>query len=63
MRLYLRFAPSFRDVKELLAERGIQVSYETVGRWVAKFGTYYADERRRRVVRPGGRPGRRGARP
>ena len=38
VRLYLRFALSFRDVEELLAERGIQVSYETVRRWVAKFG-------------------------
>jgi putative transposase len=48
VRLYLRFALSFRDVEELLAERGIQVSYETVRRWVAKFGAHYADELRRR---------------
>ncbi len=40
VRLYLRFALSCRDVEELLAERGVQVSYETVRRWVAKFGTY-----------------------
>ena len=53
VRLYLRFALSFRDVEELLAERGIVVSYETVRRWVAKFGTYYADELRRREVRAG----------
>src|SRR5579863_5231473 len=32
--LYLRFTLSFRDVKDLLAERGIAVSYETVRRWV-----------------------------
>ena len=48
VRLYLRFALSFRDVEELLAERGIRVSYETVRRWVTKFGGGYADELRRR---------------
>jgi len=35
VRLYLRFALSSRGVEELLAERGIAVSYETVRRWVA----------------------------
>jgi transposase-like protein len=32
--LYLRFTLSYRDVEELLAERGLDVSYETVPRWV-----------------------------
>jgi hypothetical protein len=36
--LYLRFTLSFRDVEDLLAERGIAVSYETVRRWVNHFG-------------------------
>ncbi|MCM8735291.1 IS6 family transposase [Azospirillum sp. A1-3] len=36
--LYLRFTLSYRDVEELLAERGVEVSYETVRRWVLKFG-------------------------
>jgi len=36
--LYLRFTLSFRDVEDLLAERGIMVSYETVRRWVNHFG-------------------------
>ena len=36
--LYLRFALSYRDVEDLLAERGLDVSYETVRRWVLKFG-------------------------
>ena len=36
--LYLRFTLSFRDVEDLLAERGIIVSYETVRRWVNHFG-------------------------
>jgi transposase-like protein len=36
--LYFRFTLSFRDVEDLLAERGITVSYETVRRWVNHFG-------------------------
>jgi len=36
--LYLRFTLSFRDVEELLAERGIDVSHETIRRWVVVFG-------------------------
>jgi len=37
--LYLRFTLSYRDVEELLAERGIDVSYETVRRWVGSCPT------------------------
>ncbi len=48
--LYARFTLSFRDVEELLAERGIQVSYETIRRWVDKFGPAYA--RGPRQLRP-----------
>src|SRR5438309_4543522 len=48
--LYLRFTLSYRDVEELLAERGLEVSYETVRRWVLKFGPGLA--RRRRRSRP-----------
>ncbi len=40
--LYFRFALSFRDIEDLLAERGIDVSYETVRRWCLKFGQAYA---------------------
>jgi putative transposase len=36
--LYLRFTLSYRDVEELLTERGLDLSYETVRRWVLKFG-------------------------
>jgi len=36
--LYLRFTLSYRDVEDLLAERGLEVSYQTVRRWVLKFG-------------------------
>ena len=45
--LYLRFTLSYRDVEELLAERGLDVSYETVRRWVLKFGPAIARELRR----------------
>jgi transposase-like protein len=50
--LYLRFTLSFRDVEDLLAERGLDVSYETVRRWVLKFGPLFAKELRRRRHRP-----------
>ncbi len=50
--LYLRFTLSFRDVEDLLAERGLDVSYETVRRWVLKFGPLFARELRRRRPRP-----------
>jgi putative transposase len=36
--LYLRFTLSYRDFEELLAERGLNISYETIRRWVGKFG-------------------------
>ena len=36
--LYYRFPLSYRDVEDLLVERGIDVSYETVRRWALKFG-------------------------
>jgi putative transposase len=40
--LYFRFPLSFRDVEDLLAQRGNDVSYETVRRWSIKFGLAYA---------------------
>ena len=51
--LYHRFALSFRDVEELLFERGIVVTYETVRAWVGKFGERFAAALRRRERRPG----------
>ncbi len=51
--LYFRFALSYRDVEELLAERGIIVTYETVRQWCRKFGQPYANTLRRRRPRPG----------
>ncbi len=40
--LYFRFSLSLRDVEELLAERGVGVTYETIRAWCAKFGPTYA---------------------
>jgi transposase-like protein len=50
--LYLRFTLSYRDVEDLLAERGLNVSYETVRRWVLKFGVLFARRLRERRPRP-----------
>jgi len=50
--LYLRFTLSYRDVEELLAQRGLEVSYETVRRWVLKFEPAFARRLRRRRPRP-----------
>jgi putative transposase len=52
--LYLRFTLSYRDVEELLAERGIETSYESVRRWVLKFGPMFAHNLRRLRPRPTG---------
>jgi putative transposase len=51
--LYSRFGISLRDVEDLLAERGITVSYETVRRWCRKFGPEYARKLKRRQDRLG----------
>ncbi len=51
--LYHRFCLSFRDVEDLLAERGITVSYETIRQWCRKFGTDYARTLKRREGRLG----------
>jgi len=53
--LYLRFTLSYRDVEDLLAERGLDISYETIRSWVLKFGPVIARRLRRRRPRPGDR--------
>jgi transposase-like protein len=53
--LYSRFTLSFRDVEDLLAERGIDVSNETVRRWFLKFGQLIAGKLRRSRPRASGR--------
>jgi putative transposase len=51
--LYHRFCLSFRDIEELLAARGIVVSYEAVRQWCLKFGQEFAKKLRHRQGRPG----------
>jgi putative transposase len=53
--LYLRFTLSYRDIEDLLAERGLYISYETVRSWVLKFGPVIARRLRRRRPRPSDR--------
>jgi len=50
--LYFRFPLSFRDVEDLLAERGIDTFYETVRRWSVTFGLTHASGLRRLRPRP-----------
>jgi putative transposase len=51
--LYYRFCFSYRDVEDLLSERGIRVSYESIRRWCIRFGPIYANRLRKRSG-PGG---------
>ena len=48
-----RFALSFRDVEDLLVQRSITVTYETIRQWCLTFGPSYARTLRRRRVRLG----------
>ena len=50
--LYLGFTLGLRDVEDLLAERGVAVSYETVRRWVNHFGPMIAADLRKRRLKP-----------
>lgn len=51
--LYVRFNLSLREVEELMLERGVDISYETIRRWTIKFGPQIAHVLRRRQPRPG----------
>jgi putative transposase len=51
--LYYRFGLSFRDVEDLLAQRGITVTYEAIRQWCRKFGLDYARRLRHRQGRQG----------
>jgi putative transposase len=51
--VYHRFCLSFRDVEDLLSERGIVVSYEAIRRWCRKFGPDYARRLRKKQGRLG----------
>ena len=51
--LYYRFSLSYRDIEELMTQRGVRVSYESIRQWCLKFGQTIADEIRRRRPHPG----------
>ena len=52
--LYARFTLSYRDVEDLLAERGLDISYESVRRWFLKFGAPIAQNLRHMRPIPNG---------
>ena len=52
VRLCYRFSLSYRDVEELMFERGVVVSYESIRSWCHKYGPFFAAEIRRRRPRP-----------
>lgn len=51
--LYFRFALSFRDIEEIMYERGLTVSYETIREWSLKFGNTFAKKLKHSRARPG----------
>ena len=51
--LYYRFPLSYRDVQELLLERGIDVTHEAIRQWCLKFGQDYANQLKHRRAQPG----------
>ena len=53
--LYNRFSLSYRDVSDLLLERGIEVSHQTIKDWNIRFGGLFADEIKKRRRTPNGR--------
>jgi putative transposase len=53
VRWYFRFSPSLRDIEELLLERGVVVTYETIRCWCDKFGARFAQCARSMRRRPG----------
>ena len=53
MRLYHRYGLSYRDVEDLLSERGVIVSHEAIRQWCEKFGPDYARRLKRRQGRRG----------
>ena len=53
--LYFRFTLSFRDIEDLMAQRGIEVSYETIRMWTRKFGRIFAHNLRKSRLAPSAR--------
>ena len=52
VRWYLRYCLSYRDLEEMMAERGVQVDHSTIARWVLHFGPILNDLIRREMRRP-----------
>ncbi len=48
--MYIHFAPSLRNVENLLHERGVDISHETVRFWAHRFGPLFAAEIRNRRI-------------
>ena len=53
VRLYYCFSLSLREVEPILAQRGVEVSYETIRQWSCRFGQDFAKKLRRRRPHPG----------
>ena len=53
MRWYFAYSLSYRDIEELMMERGVVVDHSSSNRWVVKFGHDIADEVKRRRRKPG----------
>jgi putative transposase len=51
--LYHRFPLSLREVEEMMLQRGVTISHESIRQWCATFGQTYATGLRRRRARPG----------
>ena len=51
--MYFRFTLSFRDIEELMASRGVILTYESIRQWCLKFGQAFANEIRRRQPKRG----------
>ena len=50
---YFRFCLSYRDIEEMMAVRGVGVTYETILQWWQKFGQTFANDLWRHRPRPG----------
>ena len=45
---YVRYSVSYRDLEEIMAERGVSVDYATLNRWVIRYSPRIADEAKKR---------------
>src|SRR6266851_7109430 len=54
VRWYLRYSLSYRDLEELMAERGLSLDHSTIARWVLRYAPELSQRIRRHLRRPGG---------